>query len=358
MARSDSSKVQADIFEKRHALHRRILLWREVQLAYMPFVAPLLVKTGSMTLGTDDDISDSVLSESIPLYLPSSLPPNQHHLSSLIDKEFRLRKAQADEALEDIRRGRRMITGLVQFKKLNISGAGNAPNTRMRALYDSIQGRIQRAANTYRTAYTALLALEPDGTWKSRFQVLNTEDIRGPGRQSDDPTPNSRYQVSWIWLVGKTSHHSDSVEEEFDDVMRVEWAKTKARYDRWNEEYQLLQEEMRRTVVYLEWRARWWRNQISRRVTDDAVLAQGLHAYAKRQAYQMDMLAASCVKKWVPLLKEGGADISWAAKYGVSGSNMDNIDECNSEEEVEEEEEEEEKEKGENILDTDDLLYD
>ncbi len=248
-----------------------------------------------------------------------------------------------------------MVTGLVQFKKLNISGAGNAPNTRMCTLYDSIQGCIQRAANVYQTAYTALLAPEPNGTWKSRFQELKAEDIRGPGRQSDDPTSNSRYQISWIWSVGKGFDNSDSVEEEFDDVMWVEWAKTKAHYDRWNEEYQLLQEEMRRTVVYLEWKARWWRNQMRRRTTDDAVLAQGLHAYARRQAYQLDMLAASCVQKWVPLLKKHDADISWASKYGISSTDKDEIEECNSEEEVEEVEE---KGKGRNTLDVDELLYD
>lgn len=149
-----------------------------------------------------------------------------------------------------------MITGLIQFKKLNISGTGNAPHTRLRTLYESIQGRIHRAANTYRTAYTALLALDPNGRWKSRFQELKTEDIRGPGRQSDDIISNSKYELSWIWSVGKGRDNSDSVEEEFDDVMWVEWAKAKAQQDRWDEERQLLQEEMRRTVVYLEWKAR------------------------------------------------------------------------------------------------------
>ncbi len=106
MAMTDSSKVQADLLEKCHALQRRIVLWREVQLAYMPFIAPLIVKSGSMTLEIDGDISDSVLSESIPLYLPSSLPPNLRGLPvslPLVNKEFHLRKAQADEALDNIR---------------------------------------------------------------------------------------------------------------------------------------------------------------------------------------------------------------------------------------------------------------
>jgi len=77
--------------------------------------------------------------------------------------------AQADEALEDVRRGRRMITGLVQFKKLNILGAGNRPNTRMRTLYNRLQLQIQRAADRYRTARDALLVLDPNGLWQEKF---------------------------------------------------------------------------------------------------------------------------------------------------------------------------------------------
>lgn len=102
---NDSSKVQADLLEKRSALYRRISQWREVQLAYMPSIAQLIIKSGSVTLGADD-IPDGQHSETIPLYLPSSLPSNlcgSPALSSLAEKELRLRKAQADESLEDIR---------------------------------------------------------------------------------------------------------------------------------------------------------------------------------------------------------------------------------------------------------------
>jgi len=35
-----------------------------------------------------------------------------------------LRKAQADDALAELRRHRRTMTGLVIFKKLNVSGTG------------------------------------------------------------------------------------------------------------------------------------------------------------------------------------------------------------------------------------------
>ena len=40
--------------------------------------------------------------------------------------------------------------------------------------------------------------------------------------------------------------------------MQVEWSKSKARAERWREEVILLSEEMRRVLVYFEWKARWW----------------------------------------------------------------------------------------------------
>ena len=143
--RAKTSKQSADLQEKRNALSRRIQQWREVQLAYTPTVATLIVRTGSTT-GSHE--LESGLAENVPLFLPSGISDAaRQSITSVSKKELRLRMAQADEALEDVRRGRRMITGLVQFKKLNISGAGNKPNTRMRTLYNRLQLRIQRAAD-------------------------------------------------------------------------------------------------------------------------------------------------------------------------------------------------------------------
>lgn len=341
MAKTKSAKQQADLQEKRNALYRRIIQWREVQLAYMPAVASLLLKSGVLVVSTDDETVSSELAETFPLHLPSSLPPSLRQtpeLTHLVKKELRLRLAQADEALESIRRGRRMISSLIQFKKFNISGAGNKPNTRLRTVLNRLQASIQHSASTYQTAYNTLLTLDPDGEWRTQFRKLDTADIRGPGQQPDDSViqPSGRYETSWIWLVRRNTGVVDS-----DELMQVEWAKMKARQDRWNEEYLLLQEEMRRTVVYLEWKARWWRKQATRRSTQDPIFSQALYAYAERQAYLLDMLAASCIQKWIPLLKENGADISWASKYQNSEDSGDrNVD---TEEEEEEEEEEVEK---------------
>lgn len=344
-----SSKQHADLQEKRNTLFRRITQWREVQLAYMPAVAALLLKSGPILLNPDEDTVNTELAETIPLHLPSSLPPslqNSPALLSLAEKELRLRLGQADEALENIRQNRRTLSGLIRFKKFNISGAGNKPNTRFRTVVNRLQNRIQQAADTYRAAYNTLSLLQPEGEWKKRFQVLHAEDIRGPERQPDDPTGQSRgrYEASWIWLVGRGSRVIEPGEEELDETMRAEWAKMKARQDRWNEEYQLIQEEMRRTVAYLEWKARWWRAQTTRRAVDDPVLAQGLVAYAERQADLLERLAYSCIKKWIPLLKKNGADVLWAGQYQIWEEKL----ESDSEDEDEENGEEKGKEKARN----------
>src|SRR5271168_4829114 len=144
----------------------------------MQMVASLLHKESLLTTAEPVTVA---LAEEVKLFLPSSVPVVLwNSMKNVAAKELRLRKAQADESLEDIRRGRRMITGLTQFKKLNIcASAGNKPNTRMQTLYNRLQRRIKRAANCYQAARNALYQLEPDGgTWKDRYRELDIKDIR------------------------------------------------------------------------------------------------------------------------------------------------------------------------------------
>ncbi|KAF9470823.1 hypothetical protein BDN70DRAFT_820860, partial [Pholiota conissans] len=300
--------------EKRNSLYRRIHQWRDAQLAYTPMVASLLLKHTASPLGGVQDFSPVTTQvEEALLFLPSSLSDTMRNsIQNIASKELQLRKAQSTEALEDIRRGHRMITGLAQFKKLNICGAGNKANTRMRTLYDRLQARIQRAANRYWAARDAVQQLEPDGLWAAQLRPLNSGDIRGPGRQPDDPVQvrKRRFEQSWIWSVAQ-SLGKDTTEEEFDDTMRAEWAKMRARRDRWEEEYRLVLEEMRWTIAYLRWKALWWRSQAYRRNDADKIMPQGLKAYALRQAHLLDSLATSCIARWAPTLSAEGIVPSW-----------------------------------------------
>lgn len=205
----------------------------------MPQAASFIASTTATTLET---------AEKVQLYLPSSLPPhirNQPELRDICDKEWRLQEAQADDSLAHICCLRRVIQGMWQFQKISISGTGNCPNTHILTTYQSLTNNIQKHTYIYCSAYAALQVLAPRGMWSRCLRTLLDKDIRGPGKDPDDPTQNSQYEPSWIWLVApKPSLDFEVVEEDFNDSMWVEWAKVMARPARWKEELLIVQEEM------------------------------------------------------------------------------------------------------------------
>lgn len=97
--------------------------------------------------------------------------------------------------------------------------------------------------------------------------------------------------------------------------MRVEWAKTHARANRWEEEVLLVREEMRQVIIFLDWKATWWHSQGSRRsdVRDD--IKAGLAAYAARQAHIMQNLTETFAALWYPVLTAANLPIEWPAHY-------------------------------------------
>ncbi|RPD52680.1 hypothetical protein L226DRAFT_527495 [Lentinus tigrinus ALCF2SS1-7] len=151
--------------------------------------------------------------------------------------------AQADDALEDICRLRRILTGIADFKQLNINSTGQHTIGRTRSLFTKFQ--------------------EKGGSWESRLRILNDMDIRGPGGNSDEYSSKGHYEILWIWLVPRSSSDGtvllDGIEgeinpEELLDNIKVEWAQNQARVERWGEEVTLLEEEMRRVIEYLSGR--------------------------------------------------------------------------------------------------------
>jgi hypothetical protein len=97
--------------------------------------------------------------------------------------------------------------------------------------------------------------------------------------------------------------------------MRVEWAKSHARANRWREEVLLLTEEMRRVIAYLEWKALWWHTQGSRHDSLRADITDGLTAYAHRQGNLMHRLAESFAALWYPELTAESISIEWPDRY-------------------------------------------
>ncbi|KAJ7200471.1 hypothetical protein B0H12DRAFT_975913, partial [Mycena haematopus] len=80
--------------------------------------------------------------------------------------------------------------------------------------------------------------------------------------------------------------------------VRIEWAKTRARAMRWQEEVDLLEEEMRRISQFLRWRSEWWSGKVDRRGLGEGPQREGETAYAIRQASIQATLADEFAREW------------------------------------------------------------
>ena len=101
----------------------------------------------------------------------------------------------------------------------------------------------------------------------------------------------------------------------------MEWSKSQARKMRWEEEVQIIQEEMRWTIIYYEWREQWWLKQDVRQATSDDSIRHGLTAYSHKQAYYCRCLGESFAIAWLPFLQSVDIKREWEHRYGhlISG---------------------------------------
>jgi hypothetical protein len=97
--------------------------------------------------------------------------------------------------------------------------------------------------------------------------------------------------------------------------MQVEWAKAKARADRWHEEVLLVTEEMRRVICFMEWKATWWLELSVSRPDAPLYVQRGIAAYAAKQAAVCRSIAGSFANRWYPLLKKQQIPIEWPLQY-------------------------------------------
>jgi len=192
----------AELLEKRNSLRRRIETWREVQVHYMPGVAQARASLPAITLETP---------ETMHLCLPSMMPSSLWAtgcLPAIVDKERRLRLAQADDALAELRRQLRIAATIRDYKKS--IGPSQKLGLRTRTLLNRFHDKTLRCARRYSAAFEALKALDPNGDWTARLRHLDhAHDIRGPHRDEDDESEGRR-EMSWIWLAGRADGQPSS----------------------------------------------------------------------------------------------------------------------------------------------------
>ncbi|KAJ7918916.1 hypothetical protein B0H13DRAFT_1606719, partial [Mycena leptocephala] len=149
------------------------------------------------------------------LFLPSHFMEtvrNEMKLAALAQVEYSLQEGQAFDALCDVRTAIRTLNYNLAFKKTQIHGVG--PNTKGQNFLKTLSNDIQVAANTYRRARRALLALglnENDGTLKE----LVRSDLFGKGGRRAK-MGDSKTHEPWIWTTGRAANLSEAEEVEWE----------------------------------------------------------------------------------------------------------------------------------------------
>lgn len=160
------------------------------------------------------------------LYLPSSLPTTFACSSQLREYEFKLREAQAFEALEDLRQALRLRTYMFKYKDRHLTG--QSANTRCLNLLKRVHKKVDAAKAKYRMARRALVVLGVklgEIGWMAKLLPLNDEDVRPlrdlelhaqKKKKKKEKAQEKKHkgegyvELSWIWkIVGVSSDEGD-----------------------------------------------------------------------------------------------------------------------------------------------------
>jgi len=376
--KATTTRQETSITEQRNVLRTKLRYWQKIQPIYMP---GLLGLQAELVASLPTTSKDNHQPEHVPLWLPSSLSPEMRRIAcgaNIKAYEEKLRTAQCHDLLEKIRHVLRIKTRMVQFKNKNIRG--QVAGTRSRTVINHIQDRARYSSQHYRIARAAKLALSGTGDWEKHLRVLNDGDVRSyqdPDRlqkrngrrgtledgqleaaatihdeqQQDvgidlmaekrsrrDGTGETRRTLSWIWLVERgDGTHEGADGGQSDDILRSEWAKSRARSNRATEEVRLLREEMRRLVEFLNWKARWWTERQTLRSSNNKALLEGITSYAIKQARVQRELGALAQNLFKTPLEEidaalgGGDDEDEEDGKNMSGDMEDTADDCGEE---------------------------
>ncbi|KAJ7704630.1 hypothetical protein B0H14DRAFT_2416236 [Mycena olivaceomarginata] len=306
------------IQELRLTTLKKIATFRKLQAIYMPGAASAIETDEA---GRDPDEPPPRV-EKIKLYMPSDLSAADRLsgcIKNLPDMEVKMRIAQCDNALVVMRGRLHAKRHLITFRNENITG--QIKSTKARTLIGQVGDRVTASAEKYRKGRAALVALKGDG-YAPHFRPLRETDIRlegdngesdaaakkklamisaGRGARAPRTAPGqSKRTMSWIWTVkaGSGDAERDLHDCESSFLLSSIWARAKARKTRWVEEVMILEEEMRRTLRYLEWQAIWWEVRVDSRPGATVQVRAGVRAYALKQAALYRRLAKHFKAEW------------------------------------------------------------
>ncbi|KAG1864361.1 hypothetical protein F4604DRAFT_1513042, partial [Suillus subluteus] len=196
-------------------------------------------------------------------------------LGALQAKELQLRQGQANDCLEKLRQtlGHKAIIYCQHFRSADSTWAG----TRSKQEAHRCRIKIDKCVRSYQRARNALQRLGADeDTLKNVYQEIQLSQLS----VDREVTEENRYgqgsdRLAWFWRVNNSrDSHEDAWMDEF---YRVNWLKSKARWQRWEEELSLVRHEMGWTVGWFRYKKEGWERR-SHKATK-----HGHQAYAQRQ---------------------------------------------------------------------------
>ncbi|KAK0484153.1 hypothetical protein EDD18DRAFT_1311916 [Armillaria luteobubalina] len=240
--------------------------WSEIQKVYMP-------KTSLLRARDDDQHPPGVETHptKIPLYLPSMalrldvVDPSPKN--TIINDEHHLRLAQAHNTLAMLR-DHLLLKSYLMIWRQQFS-RGQRYGTRANTLMHRVETKISADAAQYQRTYAALDVVSTylrQHEWKKDLFPLRPEDISG--------------------LNSNNNLRSEG------HPLRIKWCKSHARAQRWQEECELLVEEIRCVKVTFQFYEKVWKDRAER------VDLSGARAYALKQAALWQELEKSAAEQW------------------------------------------------------------
>ncbi|KAF7333064.1 CxC2 domain-containing protein [Mycena venus] len=272
-----AADCEQKIQESRLTTLKKLATFHKLQAIYIPGAA--------VTIEADEAAQDADTpapqAEHIKLYMPSDLPGPVRDMAcvkNLLAMEVKMCKAQCGAALTVVHGRLHAKRHLITFRNENITG--QIKSTKARTLIGEVGDRVNLTAEKYCRGCKALTALK-GSDYAPHYKELRESNIwlEGDNAESDvaakkklamisagrgarvlrNAPGQSKRTMSWIWTVkGTAGDEEPDHEKDLHESVRVKWARAKACKTHWVEEVMILEEEMRRTLRYLEWQAVWW----------------------------------------------------------------------------------------------------
>ncbi|KAF4572398.1 hypothetical protein EYR36_006900 [Pleurotus pulmonarius] len=297
-----------NLAKARSSLSERLNALRSMQQQLQPLTLPLI----------ESQITQAPEPEMEQLFLPSHFTTTEREkygLTPLADIERQLRKGQANDTVQLLRLDISTGQKLALFRKSRANALVGVQRTTRNAQWMKKQKQdlaIHKA--TYTRARIAMIKLGmPEND--NDFPPLHDEDLATPNPIERPILGDGTRKTGWIWRAANVVDMPDTQKDDYEeDAKRVTWFRAKADMERWQEELEILGEEIRRTIRGLEKMASVWRGLAT--VKD---ITSGNEAYAKKKAHMFEVLAHRMKVDWsapLPLVPTQAAHVT----DGVFGS--------------------------------------